>query len=71
MGNILKNEPPASWAFESKEFLRQKLIGKIITVKIDGVRQFKTESKTNELIMGTIYIDNKCVGSDILERGLA
>ncbi|EPS37508.1 hypothetical protein H072_8785 [Dactylellina haptotyla CBS 200.50] len=69
---------PSHWQAEAKEFLRKKLIGKHVSVTIDGKRAPpKSDGKTSvpegfeEREMATVMLNNKNVALELIENGLA
>ena len=70
MGNPVKGEDSQPWAFEAKEALRKKIIGKTVRVKLDNIRNVVTEERTFDVITGTLYLDNQPVALELIEKGL-
>ena len=70
MGNHTKNEDPLPWAFEAKEMLRKKIIGKKVKVKVDNVRNVVTEERTFDVINVTLFYENSPVALELVEKGL-
>lgn len=70
MGNFAKNEEAQPWAFEAKEALRKKAIGKNVKVKVDNVRNVKTEDREFEIVNATVYLGEEPVAVDLLQKGL-
>ena len=81
-----RDKPAEPWGTEAKEFLRQRLIGKVVAVNMDYSRKIpaaptSTQSNTEERIMnfGTVQITEKSkdgekvnnVAELLLVRGLA
>ena len=56
----LEEEP---YAYESREFLRKKLIGKVVQYKVDYVH--------NDRKFGHVVFEDKNINAEILENGLA
>jgi len=77
IGNIRKGEPPKPWAFESREFVRNHAIGRLVKVEIDFTKSFtmkndegKDENRT--LTFATITLPNgKNLSELIIEHGYA
>lgn len=70
IGNPVKNEEAQPWAFEAKELLRKKIIGKKLKVKVDNIRNVVTEERTFDIINATLYLDNSPVALELVEKGL-
>ncbi|KAG8953517.1 hypothetical protein FRC04_002359 [Tulasnella sp. 424] len=66
------NDPKqAGYAAEAKEFLRKKLIGKTVTVKIDFVRPPEGEYESRDCATITLPGQKTSVAEQLIERGLA
>lgn len=70
MGNPSKDEDPMPWAFEAKEYLRKKVIGKTVKVKIDNIRNVVTDERTFDIVNVTLSLDGKPVAVPMVEQGL-
>lgn len=70
IGNASKDEDPQPWAFEAKDYLRKKLIGKTVVVKIDNIRNVVTDDRTFDVINVTVTLDGKLVALEMVEKGL-
>ncbi|KAG8990818.1 hypothetical protein FRB90_001602 [Tulasnella sp. 427] len=66
------NDPKqAGYAAEAKEFLRKKLIGKNVTVKVDFVRPPEGEYESRECATITLPGQKTSVAEQLIEKGLA
>lgn len=70
MGNPSRDEASQPWAFEAKEHLRKKTIGKQVTVRIDNVRNVVTEERTFDVINATLTMEGVPVALEMVEKGL-
>ena len=79
-GSDEQNKP---WSFQSREFVRKNLVGKIIkcdldyihTIVVDSIKQNK-KSSSREMKFYTVYYPNeknetKCINIELLANGLA
>lgn len=70
MGNPARDEASQPWAFEAKEHLRKKVIGKTVSVRIDNVRNVVTEDRTFDVINATLSLEGAPVALEMVEKGL-
>ena len=80
LAKLNSNEPDKPWAFQAKEFLRKRLIGKEIKCDFNYIKNPKVDSlnegQNKKMRFYTIYYtDNnkneKCLNVDLIENGLA
>ena len=80
-GTEEQNKP---WAFQSREFIRKKLVGKILNCELDYIHTInndnikKGENKESKRVMKfyTVHYpdekgENKCINVELIENGLA
>ena len=78
-GSDEQNKP---WAFQSKEFIRKKLVGKILMCDLDYIHTInvenipKKEDTRRVMKFYTVYYqnekgENKCINVELIENGLA
>ncbi|KAF8313103.1 transcription factor [Clavulina sp. PMI_390] len=67
----LANAETASWANDSKEFLRKKLIGKTVRVKIDFIRPAEGEFEERECATVRFGGANTNIAEQLIEKGYA
>mmetsp|Transcript_2017 Transcript_2017/g.6126 ORF Transcript_2017/g.6126 Transcript_2017/m.6126 type:complete len:896 (-) Transcript_2017:3840-6527(-) len=63
-----KDEP---WAFEAREFLRTRLIGRKVTVGIDYIRQLPNSTAETERVFASVLEGNNNVAVALVANGLA
>ena len=77
-GTDEQNKP---WAFQSKEFIRKKLVGKILMCDLDYIHTINIENPKKEetkrvMKFYTVYYpdekgENQCINVELIENGLA
>uniref|UniRef100_A0A7S3GBZ8 Uncharacterized protein n=1 Tax=Palpitomonas bilix TaxID=652834 RepID=A0A7S3GBZ8_9EUKA len=67
MGNAKKGEKDQPFAFEAKEFVRSRLIGKKVDINVDYVRKVGEDDRP----FATITLKDKNVAEDLVKMGYA
>eukprot|EP00013_Stygamoeba_regulata_P000088 CAMPEP_0177633238 /NCGR_PEP_ID=MMETSP0447-20121125/2730_1 /TAXON_ID=0 /ORGANISM="Stygamoeba regulata, Strain BSH-02190019" /LENGTH=925 /DNA_ID=CAMNT_0019134883 /DNA_START=1 /DNA_END=2778 /DNA_ORIENTATION=- len=64
-----KDDEP--WAFEAREFMRSKLVGKKVRVTLDYTRPANKERNLTEKAFCSVFLDKSNIASMLIEKGLA
>ncbi len=67
----IKKTNSEPFAFEAKEYMRKNFIGKEVNIRIDAIKDIKTETKEFTITFATIFYDSIPIGTGLLRKGLA